>query len=55
MHGDEFGKQLPTFFISLGLIIGLPLLTFLVGGVSLSFEIPELEQLSSQFMFIKVA
>ena len=40
---DEFGKQLPVFYISLGLIIGLPLLTFLFGGVSLSFEIPELE------------
>ena len=44
---DEFGKQLPTFYISLGLIIGLPLLTFLFGGVSLSFQIPELEQLST--------
>jgi len=44
---DQFGKQLPTFFISLGLIIGLPSLTFLIGGVSLSFEIPELEQLST--------
>ena len=44
---DEFGKQLPTFYVSLGLIIGLPLITFLIGGVSLSFEIPELEQLST--------
>ena len=44
---DEFGKQLPTLVISLGLIIGLPLLTFLIGGVSLSFELPELEQLST--------
>ncbi len=43
---DEFGKQLPTLYISLGLLIFLPLMTFLVGGVSLSFEIPELEQLS---------
>ncbi len=43
---DEFGKQLPTFYISLGLLIILPLLTFLIGGVSLSFEIPKLEQLS---------
>ena len=43
---DEFGKQLPTLYISLGLLIILPLITFLVGGVSLSFEIPELEQLS---------
>ncbi len=44
---DEFGKQLPTLLISLGLIIGLPLLTFLIGGVSLSFELPKLEQLST--------
>ncbi len=44
---DEFGKQLPTLYVSLGLIIGLPLITFLIGGVSLSFEIPELEQLST--------
>ncbi len=43
---DEFGKQLPTLYISLGLLIILPLMTFLAGGVSLSFEIPELEQLS---------
>ena len=44
---DEFGKQLPTFYISIVILIGLPLLTFLIGGVSLSFEIPELEQLST--------
>ena len=43
---DELGKQLPTFYISLGLILGLPLLSFLFGGVSLSFEIPVLNQLS---------
>ena len=43
---DEFGKQLPTFFISVGLLLVLPLLTFLIGGVSLSFQIPQLEQLS---------
>ena len=44
---DEFGKQLPTFYISLGLLFGLPALTFLFGGVNLSFEIPKLEQLST--------
>ena len=43
---DEFGKQLPTLYISIGLLLGLPLLTFLFGGVNLSFEIPQLEQLS---------
>ena len=43
---DKFGKQIPTLYISILLIIGLPFLTFLIGGVSLSFEIPELTQLS---------
>ena len=43
---DKYGKQIPTFYISILLIIGLPFLTFLIGGVSLSFEIPELTQLS---------
>jgi len=43
---DKYGKQIPTFYISILLIIGLPSLTFLIGGVSLSFEIPELTQLS---------
>ena len=44
---DEFGKQLPTFYVSLSILIGLPLLTFLIGGVSLTFEIPKIEQLST--------
>ncbi len=43
---DKFGKQIPTLYISILLIIGLPFLSFLIGGVSLSFEIPELTQLS---------
>ncbi len=43
---DEHGKQLPTFYISLAILFGFPLLTFLIGGVSLSFQIPELNQLS---------
>ena len=43
---DKYGKQIPTLYISILLIIGLPFLTFLIGGVSLSFEIPELTQLS---------
>ena len=43
---DEFGKQIPTLYISLGILIGLPFLTFLLGGVTLSFKIPELTQLS---------
>ena len=34
------GKQLPVFWISVGLIFILPLLSFLIGGVSLSIGIP---------------
>ena len=43
---ENEGKQLPVFYISLSLIIILPFLTFLVGGVSLDFEIPVIKQLS---------
>ncbi len=50
---DEFGKQIPTFYISLIVIFGLPLLTFLFGGVSLSFGIPVLEQLSTTVFVYK--
>ena len=44
---ESEGKQLPVFSISAGLLIILPLLTFLIGGVSLSFEIPVLEQIAT--------
>ena len=43
---ENEGKQLPVIYISLGLIILLPLLSFIVGGVTLSFELPVLKQLS---------
>ena len=43
---DELGKQIPVLYISLGILFGLPFLTFLLGGVTLSFKIPELTQLS---------
>jgi len=43
---ENTGKQIPKFFISLGIFIIVPLLTFLIGGVSLSFEYPVLTQLS---------
>ena len=43
---DEFGKQVPIFYISLAILFGLPFLSFLFGGVSLTFKIPELTQLS---------
>ena len=44
---ENQGKQLPVFFISIGLLIIFPLLTFLFGGVSLDFEIPVIKQLST--------
>ena len=43
---ENQGKQLPILAISLSLLIILPLLSFLIGGVTLSFDHPELIQLS---------
>ncbi len=43
---DTQGKQIPVLFYSVALLIVLPLLSFLFGGVSLEFEIPELKKLS---------
>ena len=44
---ENKGKQLPVFSISIGLFIILPLLTFLIGGVSLNFEVPVIKELST--------
>ena len=44
---DTEGKQLPVLYISLFILFILPGLSFLIGGVSLNFEIPELKQLSA--------
>ena len=41
------GKQIPVLLISLGLILILPLFSFLIGGVKLSFEVPVLKQLAT--------
>ena len=41
------GKQIPVLLISIGLIFILPLLSFLIGGVRLSFEVPVLKQLAT--------
>ncbi len=43
---EQTGAQTPTFLISLGLLSILPLLSFLIGGTSVTFEIPELIQQS---------
>jgi len=49
---EREGKQLPVFYISMGLLIILPLLSFLIGGVKLDFELPVLKQLAqTSFIF----
>ena len=50
---DEFGKHIPTLYISLAILFGLPFLTFLIGGVTLFFQIPELTQLSKTIYVYK--
>ena len=44
---EKEGKQLPLIYISLAILIILPGLSFLVGGVTLNFEIPVLKQLAT--------
>jgi len=43
---ENLGIQTPVLSISIGLLIILPLLSFLLGGVNASIEIPVIEQLS---------
>ncbi len=43
---DKKGKQIPVLLYSIALLIVLPLLSFLFGGVSLEFELPQLKKLS---------
>jgi general L-amino acid transport system permease protein len=43
---EEEGIQYPKFIISLGIFIILPLLTFIIGGVDLSWSFPDLKQLA---------
>ena len=43
---EQFGKHIPVGIISILILILLPLITFLIGGVSLSFEYPELYKLT---------
>ena len=43
---ENYGIQTPVLSISIGLLIILPLLSFLVGGVNASVEIPVIKQLS---------
>jgi len=50
---EQTGKQYPKFFISLTIITVLPFLTFLVGGVSLDFQYPELNNCLRPFAILK--
>jgi general L-amino acid transport system permease protein len=43
---EQDGKRLPVLIISLAIFIGLPLLTFLIGGVDLSWSYPVIRQMS---------
>jgi len=43
---EQEGKQLPILLISSCIFIGFPLLTFLIGGVDLSFSFPVIRQMS---------
>ncbi len=43
---EKEGIQIPVFSISIGLLIILPLLSFLFGGVNASVEVPVIKQLS---------
>jgi len=50
---EEIGKHVPAGIISFLIIIILPLLTFLIGGVTLNFEYPELNQISDTIFNFK--
>jgi len=43
---EQDGKRLPVLIISLAIFIALPLLTFLIGGVDLSWSFPVIRQMS---------
>ena len=44
---EKEGKQIPVLYISLALLIVLPFLSFLIGGVTLDFDVPVLKQLAT--------
>ena len=50
---EEIGKHVPAFSISFGILILFPLITFLIGGVTLNFEIPVLSQMTSTIFNFK--
>jgi general L-amino acid transport system permease protein len=50
---EETGKHVPTFSISFGILILFPLITFLIGGVTLNFEVPVLSQMTTTIFNFK--
>ena len=40
---DETGKHLPVFYVSLGAIIGLPLIVYFIAGMPMTWETPALK------------
>ena len=50
---ETTGERLPVFFISMGLLIFIPLFSSFFGGVGLDFEIPELAQQSATIFNFK--
>ena len=50
---EEIGSHVPTFSISFGILILFPLITFLIGGVTLNFEIPVLSQMTATIFNFK--
>jgi general L-amino acid transport system permease protein len=50
---EEIGKHIPVLYISFAILIIFPLLTFLVGGVTLNFQIPVISQMSTTIFNFK--
>ena len=49
---ENQGKQIPVLNISIAILFILPILTFFIGGVSVSYELPTLKQLAkTSFIF----
>jgi general L-amino acid transport system permease protein len=44
---EHEGKQYPKFLISIGIFIIIPMLSFVLGGVDISWSFPELKQLAA--------
>ena len=44
---EEYGKHISSFYIGSVLLFTIPALSFLIGGVTLEFEIPVLKQMSA--------